>query len=588
MRNHLVWFGIQLCLMLGVWAQEGPRFQDREPMPGLEEAIQFRVSQQFLEPGYLMLQLPEEGSPVLLGYRISGPVNGFEIRDENDVAMGDLDGLLARLCAQQPDDATRALALFQFLVEEIDDWYFPAQGHDLITEDVGAFLWRFGFGFCFDLSRVLVQFWNSVGLPARVVAWQHHTVAEVYFDNAWHLFDAQHRSFYLNEDGQIASFAELKAEPALLAQNLDEWGLDPIGYTAPYLASVYRQAEPVFMSLEDLPPLKQDQDFKMNLRNGEFFDLIFCEPARVFHPDSWFQNFGWESTQKEPPRPVLGRQTYAPSWVESMVEWSSVQNLEGSTVFTLDMATPFLFTSGTLRIPDQKQDIWVWVVVDQQRFLVGKTVNGQAIFSRFLNGCSQFQLQLEALGSGLLATDLGLDSLVVETQQQVSHLQNPHLHAGLNQVPVQFQAGAPWLSLWYQPQAADLGFEELVVDPTVPAEGEVVHLAFAVRNYGQARSVPSALKLFNTTTGLLVESTAALPSAQVPPLDAGQLAWVDVYWIADSRMTWYEKPGQLQLFEAWLDYRKDTADADRRNNRMAFTLQIQAENRSPIPVDRPR
>jgi hypothetical protein len=55
---------------------------------------------------------------------------------------------------------------------------------------------------------------------------------------------------------------------------------------------------------------------------------------------------------------------------------------------------------------------------------------------------------------------------------------------------------------------------------------------------------------------------------------------VRVYWQANKRMTWYGQNPNVQLFDAWLDFERNTGDADRDNNRRQDYVLLSARDGS--------
>lgn len=67
----------------------------------------------------------------------------------------------------------------------------------------------YGITFCNMISEINCALWEARGLPSRCVTLPGHCVAEVYYDNAWHLFDNDFCNYFLNEAGAVASAEEL-------------------------------------------------------------------------------------------------------------------------------------------------------------------------------------------------------------------------------------------------------------------------------------------------------------------------------------------------------------------------------------------
>lgn len=100
----------------------------------------------------------------------------------------------------------------------------------------------FGFGCCDQVARELAWIWSQLGYPARIAVFNFHTDAELYYGNAWHLFDPDHEVYYLEPDGQtIASVADVLANPDLVLLAADANGNDPVDFPASLMATLYAQ-----------------------------------------------------------------------------------------------------------------------------------------------------------------------------------------------------------------------------------------------------------------------------------------------------------------------------------------------------------
>jgi hypothetical protein len=91
----------------------------------------------------------------------------------------------------------------------------------------------YGYGNCGHNSAWLKCLWKAAGLEARVQELWGHTVSEVYYDGAWHLFDGNGKVFYLDRDNRtVASLATLEHDRWLIERTIhvrDRWfrGPDP-------------------------------------------------------------------------------------------------------------------------------------------------------------------------------------------------------------------------------------------------------------------------------------------------------------------------------------------------------------------------
>lgn len=137
----------------------------------------------------------------------------------------------------------------------------------------------YGFGCCGQVANILAWLWAGVGYPVRVAVFTFHTVPEIYYGGAWHLLDPDHRVFYRNLDGSIASVAQVLADPSLVANTHDANGLDPVGWPAVEMAELYASNAP---SLVDKP-------FAITGPVDPSFTLYPRETLRLQNRDPWPQ-----------------------------------------------------------------------------------------------------------------------------------------------------------------------------------------------------------------------------------------------------------------------------------------------------------
>jgi hypothetical protein len=89
----------------------------------------------------------------------------------------------------------------------------------------------YGYGICGHTAAWLKCLWTAAGLEARVQELWGHTVSEVFYDGAWHLFDGNCKSFYLDRDNRtLASLATVERDKWLVERTLhshDQWVRQP-------------------------------------------------------------------------------------------------------------------------------------------------------------------------------------------------------------------------------------------------------------------------------------------------------------------------------------------------------------------------
>lgn len=77
--------------------------------------------------------------------------------------------------------------------------------------DPALFFNSYGITFCSMISEMNIALWEAWGRPGRCVNLPGHVVSEVFYDDAWHMFDSDFSNYFRNERGVVASAAELGA-----------------------------------------------------------------------------------------------------------------------------------------------------------------------------------------------------------------------------------------------------------------------------------------------------------------------------------------------------------------------------------------
>jgi len=131
----------------------------------------------------------------------------------------------------------------------------------------------FGFSCCQQSSRTLAWLWQGAGYQTHIAQMPFHTVPEINYGGAWHMYDPDHRVFYLAEDNvTVASVAQIIADPELVARTADANGNDPDGFSAQLMANLYATASPVIYQTVDLSQiqpylLEPDQTLSLHYAN---------------------------------------------------------------------------------------------------------------------------------------------------------------------------------------------------------------------------------------------------------------------------------------------------------------------------------
>ncbi len=124
----------------------------------------------------------------------------------------------------------------------------------------------YGFGCCDQTDRVLAWIWQQLGYKARLGSMYAHTVPEVYYGGSWHMLDPDHRSYYLRDDGTIASLADILADPQIVVRQSTN-GRDGIGWDANKMAQLYADNAHTLSYVES--GYLQDRGLDVSLRPNE-------------------------------------------------------------------------------------------------------------------------------------------------------------------------------------------------------------------------------------------------------------------------------------------------------------------------------
>ena len=132
-----------------------------------------------------------------------------------------------------------AIALWRYTVDPVVGFYhfWSPSDRDIeracikldYVKDPLKLINSYGHMLCGTVATVHVNLCEAAGMPARVVGVTGHTVNEVFFDGAWHLFDCDMRGYYRKRDGAhaIASLRECLQDATLISHPVEK--IEPYG-----------------------------------------------------------------------------------------------------------------------------------------------------------------------------------------------------------------------------------------------------------------------------------------------------------------------------------------------------------------------
>jgi hypothetical protein len=178
-------------------------------------------------------------------------------------------------------DAQFALATWKFISQHNQHYcYAGAPGDNFnYTNDPLRLLHGYGFTCCDQSTDILVWLWQGAGYQARAASMTFHEVPEIFYSGAWHMYDADHKVYYLEKDNKtVASVADIIADSSLVAREADTDGNDPVGYSGQWMADQYSAATPTY----EYNTFSDETDF--SLRSSQTFMLrSYNATTNIFH-----------------------------------------------------------------------------------------------------------------------------------------------------------------------------------------------------------------------------------------------------------------------------------------------------------------
>jgi hypothetical protein len=180
-------------------------------------------------------------------------------------------------------DEQFALATWKFVSQHNQHYCVAGAPGDLDDYAKGPLRLLNGYGFtCCDQSTgILVWLWRGAGYQARRAEMVFHEAPEIFYSGVWHMYDADHKVYYLEKDNKtVASVADVIADPSLVARVADANGDDPAGYPAQQMADLYAGATVNYddspVSDETIYSLQSSQTFTLRSENAT---------TSIFHGD---------------------------------------------------------------------------------------------------------------------------------------------------------------------------------------------------------------------------------------------------------------------------------------------------------------
>lgn len=265
-----------------------------------------------------------------------------------------------------------ALALYDYLTHPVDGIWHGWPPNERAGEPIGwgdvsdpvKILNAYGWAICGQNAELLLGLYRAAGLPARIRHIPGHNICEVFYDNRWHLLDADMRAWFRAPDGHIAGVDELTRNArSLIVDNPNKSTPFNLPDRSPDdYATMYEKAK----GRADLFPPWATRGHTMDfmLRPGEILVRSELHEGRFHLPKPWLETMRgplaheWKGIPRERFEPFRtignGRWTYAPDLTDRSRDvelglWSlqgltqNAQGLKGpgSAVFRIQSPYPF-------------------------------------------------------------------------------------------------------------------------------------------------------------------------------------------------------------------------------------------------------
>jgi hypothetical protein len=124
------------------------------------------------------------------------------------------ESLVSSIVTPIMSDKDKAFTLWEF----VSDWVYyclPAVRKKQMYDPL-KMLNSFECGICGSINATLANLDSLAGLRSRVYSLKGHVVTEVFYDNSWHMFDADQHVFFEDSIGSVASVDYISRHPELI------------------------------------------------------------------------------------------------------------------------------------------------------------------------------------------------------------------------------------------------------------------------------------------------------------------------------------------------------------------------------------
>ena len=212
---------VLVCVILWLFIQAGRQSWGFLPMPHYSNGLKVSLVKERTQTAFQV-----DNFDKIVGYTIqNASSNTIHSRIKiNDYAKSSMDDLLAYV-GNEGSTKEQAIRWTEYMYNN-RKWGSRLMANSEFSNPLLFFV-NGGYGICSDFARAMAIGLTRQNVRARIV---HiggvHAVTEVWYDEAWHMFDPSEGVYFVDVAGTILSVDQLLKNPKYTDQMLSVWGRD--------------------------------------------------------------------------------------------------------------------------------------------------------------------------------------------------------------------------------------------------------------------------------------------------------------------------------------------------------------------------
>jgi hypothetical protein len=209
-----------------------------------QNASEFSIAEKTITDSVTLIKLPKASELSEMEISISNPSDSptlFYLTPAS-IDFKNYETLIAGIIKPAMSDEEKAIALWRFTSSWVVLGIPPARNQQPC--DPLKLFNSLEYALCGGINGALANLFSLAGLKSRVYNLQGHVVAEVFYQQAWHMFDADRNVFFSGDKGKIVSVEYISKHPEIIKtqkERIRNWaGFD---FSYKMLQRVYSSAE---------------------------------------------------------------------------------------------------------------------------------------------------------------------------------------------------------------------------------------------------------------------------------------------------------------------------------------------------------